>query len=111
MNTAQLRELIFIRYGEITEVSHFEAKPWLNDEKRNQSWRDYLIFTMRRRLVGAAERGVSKQVIEETESFVRHLECFDQPQILYSFSASSDKIVYAGWIIEDDIVFCLPNNK
>jgi|GEM_PF-7112385 len=111
MKTTKLQELINLRYGEHSEVTHLEAKPLHREEKGNQSWRDYLVNSMKRRLVGAIERGVSVLVIEETQSFIHHLEQFDKPNILYSFSVSSPMTIYSGWAIDDEIVFCLQNTK
>jgi len=111
MKTTKLQELINLRYGEHSEVIQLEAMPLHHDEKGNQSWRDYLVNLMKRRLVGAVERSVNAQVIEETQSFIHHLEQFDSPNVLYSFSVSSPMTIYSGWAIDDEIVFCLQNTK
>ena len=111
MTASKISELVRLRFGETVEVSHLDAKPWLMEEKTKKPWRDYLLSGIQQRLDGAAQRGVAVSVIEETESFRRHLERFTPEQSLYSFSASSAATAYAGWVIDDNLVFCIPSKK
>src|ERR1035437_3417520 len=108
MTAEKIRQLIEARFGESVEVSYFEVKRWLMDEKTKQSWREHLMSTFKQRLVGARERGVEGTVIEESISFLKHLESFTPTQPLCSFSASSKSTVCAGWGIDETIVFCIP---
>lgn len=111
MTADKISELLKKRFGETVEVSHLDAKSWLMEEKTKKSWRDYLLSAILQRLDGAGQRGVAAAVVEETESFRRHVERFTPAQSLYSFSASSASTAYAGWVIDDKIVFCVPSKK
>ena len=111
MTADHVCQLVRARFGESVVISEFSAKPWLIEEKTKQSWRDYLLSMFQHRLVGADARGVAKPVIDETKSFLQQIERFTPEQTLYSFSASSASNVYAGWVIDDRIAFCIPSKK
>ncbi len=111
MNAEKTRQLIETRFGDRVEISHFEVKSWLMDEKTNQTWRDHLIYVARGRLKGARSHDASGAVVEETEAFLGFLERLTPSQQLWSFSASSQNAYYGGWGIDDSIAFCIPNQK
>jgi hypothetical protein len=111
MTAEKTRQLIETRFGESVEVSHFEVKRWLMDEKTGQSWRDHLMYVARGRLKGAEARHTGGAVLEETKVFLDILERFSSCQKLWSFSASSKTTAYSGWGIDDAIVLCIPSQK
>ena len=76
-----------------------------------RTWRDYLLALFKRRVHGARERGVAESVIAETERFLSRMEEFEPSQVLFSFSANSLTTIYAGWMIDRDIVYCIPHAK
>jgi hypothetical protein len=111
MTPDRISQLIEARFGEPAVVSEFRSKSWFIDEKTKQSWRDHLLSVFQHRLIGAEARGVSASVIEETERFLRQVEQLTPEHTLCTFSASSITSAYAGWIINDQIAFCIASKK
>lgn len=109
MTTDKLTSLLQSRFGEAVRITHLEAKEWFLDSATGQTWQNHLQTTIARRLAGSAKRDVDPNVIKESESFLGHIEKLTSANKLYSFSASAEKRHFAGWAVDDHIVFCLPD--
>lgn len=92
-------------------MSEVSPKAWLMDVKTKEPWRDCFISMIQRRLVGADSRGIAKSAIDETMCFLEEIKSFTPELKVYSFSASSASSIYAGWVIDDRIAFCIPKKK
>ena len=111
MNRTSLKNSIRERYGEDAQITHYEAKAWLIDEKTGQSWKEHLTRTFEVRLEGAIERGIDSEVIDETRGFLKHLEVFTPDRQLSLFSAKTRSKNLGGWAIDDEIVFCVASSN
>ncbi len=105
MNNEELKSKLNSFFSDKVKIEHFEKKGWFSDLSTKQTWKSMLQRTFSIRY---KEKGVKKVIRKEIEIFLKHLELFDESNTLYSFSAVSKKYFYSGWIIDSNIVFCIP---
>ncbi len=105
MNTNDLKNKLNSQFSDKVEIDHFEKKEWFADSTTKQTWKSKLQRTFS---VRYKEKSVKNEIRTEIEKFLRQLEEFDENNTLYSFSAVSEDYYYGGWIIDSNIVYCIP---
>jgi hypothetical protein len=112
MTKDRAASLISSRFGDPVEVLTLEVKPWvMRDHTTGGTWRDHLMAIFTRRLSVSLAHGHSGHPVEEMKRLLSVLECQTENQPLHSFSARSERFYYSGWMVGDQVAYCIPSEK
>ncbi len=105
MTSDELKKKIKQRFGETPEVIQLNRKEWLMDSQTGQTWKSHLqrIFKIRQK-----GDGITVELSQEIGSFLRHLDKMNKNSSLYSFTATTKENHYGGWLIDNEVAFCVP---
>ena len=115
MDFLTLEKAIKDRYSAFADVEQVTEYPWLQDRERGLTWRDGLLHTFQVRLSYAKRYSPDTKdlevVISEVSRFIGLLKLFRPEDRLYWFSAKSKEFRFNGWIINQQIAFCVPDAR